>query len=304
MGIGKRIKEARNALSLTQEELAKKLGITKGAVANYENETSHPKEPIMYKLFEVLNVDANYLFQDVVKIPEKLNDITFSEFDIIKKYRSLDDIGKNHIDEVLKWESDRIKRDSEKDRIILELQKDDTIEANNHIIPYYPYLASAGSGQIIFESSPPSHYIELPDLPKYKNVSYAIGVNGDSMEPKFHFGNILLIESISQISIGEIGIFLVDGETFVKKLGNGELVPLNKKHKAIPLTESSQCLGRVLGILDEDDIVDDEPYIINGVGFAAEKGMGKDNDDQRRLADILSKKLLEKYSTRKDEKPR
>ena len=46
MGIGKRIKEARNALNMTQEELAKKLGVTKGAIANYENETSHPKEPI------------------------------------------------------------------------------------------------------------------------------------------------------------------------------------------------------------------------------------------------------------------
>lgn len=32
MGIGKRIKEARNALNMTQEELAKKLGVTKGAM--------------------------------------------------------------------------------------------------------------------------------------------------------------------------------------------------------------------------------------------------------------------------------
>lgn len=44
MGIGKRIKELRNESNLTQEELAKKIGVTKGAIANYENETSHPKE--------------------------------------------------------------------------------------------------------------------------------------------------------------------------------------------------------------------------------------------------------------------
>ena len=78
MGIGKRIKEARNALNMTQEELAKKLGVTKGAIANYENETSHPKEPIMYKLFEALNVDANYLFQDVVNLPQRNNNVTIS----------------------------------------------------------------------------------------------------------------------------------------------------------------------------------------------------------------------------------
>ena len=101
MGIGKRIKEARNALNMTQEELAKLLGVTKGAVANYENETSHPKEPIMYKMFDALSVDANYLFQDVVNIPKKVNDVTFSEFELIKKYRELDTHGKELIDIIL-----------------------------------------------------------------------------------------------------------------------------------------------------------------------------------------------------------
>ena len=108
MGIGKRIKEARNALNMTQEELAKILGVTKGAVANYENETSHPKEPVMYKMFDALQVDANYLFQDVVNIPSKVNDVTFAEYDHIKKYRNLDDPGRSHVDAVLQWEADRM----------------------------------------------------------------------------------------------------------------------------------------------------------------------------------------------------
>ena len=84
MGIGKRIKEARLALDMTQEELANILGVTKGAVANYENETSHPKEPIMYKMFTALNVDANYLFQDVVNLPSKNKEISLAEYEHIK----------------------------------------------------------------------------------------------------------------------------------------------------------------------------------------------------------------------------
>lgn len=107
MGIGKRIKEARNALGMTQEELAKLLGVTKGAVANYENETSHPKEPVMYKMFDALQVDANYLFQDVVNIPKKINDVTFSEFEHIKKYRNLDYHGKEVVDFLLEKEYER-----------------------------------------------------------------------------------------------------------------------------------------------------------------------------------------------------
>ena len=58
----------------------------------------------MYKLFECLHVDANYLFQDVVKVPPKTNDVTISEYEHIKKYRSLDKAGQEHVDTVLAWE--------------------------------------------------------------------------------------------------------------------------------------------------------------------------------------------------------
>ena len=67
MGIGKRIKERRESLGLTQAQLAEKLGVTNGAIANYENEVSHPKEPILYKLLEALECEPNYLFQDQMK---------------------------------------------------------------------------------------------------------------------------------------------------------------------------------------------------------------------------------------------
>lgn len=86
MGIGNRIKEARLHLGYTQEELAKLLGVTKGAVANYELETSHPKEPIMYKLFDALQVDANYLFQDEMGSSYPMK-ISYNEMEHIKKYR-------------------------------------------------------------------------------------------------------------------------------------------------------------------------------------------------------------------------
>lgn len=67
MGIGKRIKIRREQLGLTQAELASLLKITPSAVTNYENDTSHPKEKVLYKLFDVLQCDANYLFKDEIK---------------------------------------------------------------------------------------------------------------------------------------------------------------------------------------------------------------------------------------------
>jgi len=68
MGIGKRLKEARERAGLTQEELGRKIGVTGSSITNYEKETSHPKEPIMYKLIDVLDIEPNFLFQDCVKL--------------------------------------------------------------------------------------------------------------------------------------------------------------------------------------------------------------------------------------------
>ena len=61
MGIGKRIKELRERAGLTQEELAQRLGVTPSAVGNYEREVSHPKENVLYRLFEALSCEPNEL---------------------------------------------------------------------------------------------------------------------------------------------------------------------------------------------------------------------------------------------------
>lgn len=232
MGIGKRIKEARERLGMTQNELADLVGVTGSAITNYEKETSHPKEPIMYKLFDALQVDANYLFQDVVNVPKKMNDVTFAEFEHIKKYRDLDDHGKEIVDIILEKEHERC--------MVAPAQS-----APGRIIQYYHRLASAGNGQFVFDDLP-ADLIEIPDNPEYKDVKYAIGVNGSSMEPLYHDGDILLVKPAEDIPVGKIGIFLVDGQSYVKKRGKDKLISLNKEYNDIPLGEDSQCLGEVV----------------------------------------------------------
>ena len=64
MSVGIRIKERREQLSLTQTELAEMIGVTKGAIGNYESGVSKPRESILVQLCEALKVDPNYLYQD------------------------------------------------------------------------------------------------------------------------------------------------------------------------------------------------------------------------------------------------
>lgn len=101
MGIGIRIKEARERLNLTQKELAKLVGVTTSAITNYEKDTSHPKEAVLYSLLSVLNVDANFLFQDYISCSEPISP---EELEHIKKYRSLDRRGREAVDNVLEHE--------------------------------------------------------------------------------------------------------------------------------------------------------------------------------------------------------
>ena len=72
MGIGKRIKEARINKNMKQEDLAKLIGVSPSAIGNYETEISHPKETVLYKLFEALEVDPNFLFQDEVSLKNRI----------------------------------------------------------------------------------------------------------------------------------------------------------------------------------------------------------------------------------------
>lgn len=75
MSIGSRLKDARIGQKLTQEELARAVGVTKGAIGNYETGVSSPKEPVLIKLMEVLNIDANYIYQDYMTMPENAREI-------------------------------------------------------------------------------------------------------------------------------------------------------------------------------------------------------------------------------------
>lgn len=232
MGIGYRIKEARESLGLTQTELGNLVGVTGSAITNYEKETSHPKEQVIYKLMEHLNVDANYLFQDVIKPTVKEIQITPAERIYLNKYHNLDDYGKELVKTVLEKESERVKK----------FGKLSSPSAQLRIYTYMNKIASAGTG--FYFDDIPTDTIEAP----YKEgADFIIGVSGDSMEPTFFDGDLLYVSKQENVKIGDIGIFIVNNECFVKEVGENELISHNPNAKNIPGKENVICVGKVLG---------------------------------------------------------
>ena len=124
MSIGSRIKELRTKRGITQEELAQKIGVTKGAIGNYENGVSSPKIELMYKLFDALDCDANYLHQDDMKNSIYKDTATPEEFEkLVKPYRNLDDYGRETIDMVIVRETGRVANSKESTDTIAHLQQ-------------------------------------------------------------------------------------------------------------------------------------------------------------------------------------
>lgn len=108
MSIANRIKEKRESLNMSRAELAEALNITPAAIGNYENGVSTPKETILFKLMEVLQCDANYLFQDDFSIPDNDFIISVSEQQLLEKYRVLDEYGKSSVNDAINKEMKRI----------------------------------------------------------------------------------------------------------------------------------------------------------------------------------------------------
>ena len=242
MSFGTRLKARREQLGITQPQLAEMLGVSKGAIGNYETDANSPKATILFKVFDVLKCDANYLFQDEMgnSYPMK---VSYDEYESIKKYRNLDDHGKELVNFTLNKETERIEKYGKLGEV-----SHPVTSFPMRLISYYFKNASAGTGQLVIDNLPDKD-IEIPDKPEYRNVSYAIGVNGSSMEPAFQDGDILLVEATREIEIGDIGIFQINNECFVKKLGEKELISLNKDYKNIPLDETAATLGKVIGKL-------------------------------------------------------
>lgn len=235
MSIGDRIKEAREHKNLSRSELAEKANVTMSAISNYENSISSPKEPVLLKLMDILDIDANFLFQDMVE--KKPSVLTPSESTMIDKYRKLDTLSKELVDIVIDKELERSTNDYTLNDNVVDFE-------NYKEIPCYPRLASAGTGEYLFDDIP-TNTIKI-DTREYPKADYAIQVNGDSMEPTFYDGDTLIVERNAVPEIGKTGIFIVDGMGYVKRLGNGELLSDNKAYESI-VGEYGKCLGKVLG---------------------------------------------------------
>lgn len=122
------------------------------------------------------------------------------------------------------------------------------VKSDEHIIPFpsrtaamYDVRPSAGTGQFLDSSS-----YEMVTVPEYvpDSATFGLHVCGDSMEPTLGDGQEIWVHQQPTLENGDVGIFLLDGNAYVKeyRLDNtgAYLVSHNKAYAPIPITEYSE----------------------------------------------------------------
>lgn len=246
MTFGEKIRNARKAKDYTQKQLADKIGAKHNSVSDWENNKNMPDPNTIEFLCGVLEITPNYLLD--------ASEEEFCPFEklFIKKYRNLDDFGKESVEIVLNRETERVEGIRQQKEHIEKLKSEASLEIfPTRIWAYYGKIASAGTSVEFADMVAGTK--EFPVTKENKNADYTIGVNGDSMKPLYNDGDVVFVEHTTNLHTGDIGIFQKDNNIYIKQVGENCLISLNPNYKIIKIEDDIRVWGKVLGKAVEPD---------------------------------------------------
>ncbi len=234
IALGKTLQEARIALGLKQSDIANQLGCTSANISSWERGKSKIDIDSFAELCKIYHIDFSKTLERLNPIQNSsIEQLDFYEQEHINKYRSLDEYGKKAVDGLLNTEYERCTTPTTEQSII-------------HL-PKSIFKPSAGSGNWLDEQQLES--VSVLDTPQARKANLILEVDGDSMSPMYESGDNVLVNTKANVAVGDIGIFIVDGSGYIKKLGTDRLISVNPEYDDIFPTEYSdfRCVGKVLG---------------------------------------------------------
>ena len=262
-----RIKQVKAEKKITNERLSELTGIPLSTVSKIlAGISDSPKLSNMVLIARALGCTLDYI---VSGTPQNNNNYTLTdhEIELVEKYRQLDGYGKDLVDIVTQKELDRVGMISEKSVIAPKSYFEEKQTTAKILVPTKPFSqeksgssstrpvllydlpVSAGPGVYLDEAL--ADTIMIPDNDKTASTSFALRISGNSMEPKYNDGDIVLVEEAKNVGVGELGIFILDGNGYFKKYGGDRLISLNAEYGDIMLKDyvEAVCCGRVVGKL-------------------------------------------------------
>ncbi len=215
------LKKFKSESKVTYKTISEKSGIPLTTIEKlFSGRTKDPKLTTVDKIAACFGYSA----ADLIESKDML---THDESILINNYRKLDMIGRSRVDKLTASEVERVRAESEKKYPVL----------------YFDFPVSAGTGEFLdYETA---RIIEL-DSEVPKATSFVLRVAGDSMEPRFYDGDLVCVHSTKELDYGDIGIFSIQGNVYIKEYSPNGLVSLNPKYDIIKGSDQIIPLGRVL----------------------------------------------------------
>ena len=159
------------------------------------------------------------------------------ELNIIKKYRALDPYGQKAVSSILDIEYARVQ----------EPPEEEVIQTNCIVITMYEDAVSAGTGEFLNDGK--CVEITVDDTPLTERADFVLRVSGDSMQPTYYDGDKVLVENTEELRYGDIGIFILNGEGYIKEYRPEGLYSHNTKYGTIKVTDDDniKIVGKVIG---------------------------------------------------------
>lgn len=275
MGLEK-IKQLSKIKNVSLDELSDISGVPKSTINKIINGiTENPGYKTILSLAHALSLSADE-FIDLLDLGLEEPKFSSSDKELISKYKSLDSFGRRVVKSVLDIELDRYnqfkQQQTEQHKAELQYTKEESEEqpglyarrirrggvANNAPpIPkkehkmtklnHFEGAYGAGGGQINDNATMITIEVSEDDVPEGADTT--IDIAGDSMEPTLSDGDVVYVQHTNQLEIGDIGVFYLDGQNFIKEYGGDELISHNPEYAPIQISEFSTFViqGKVLG---------------------------------------------------------
>ena len=255
MQYGEIIRRRRTVLGLNQAELAERIGVSRNTVAGWETNHSRPDLGTLPALCCALGISLNAFFG-----LEKKR--TAEENRVLEVFSALEAQDR----ESILWQMEALR-----DRRAEQRRMSESVPIPKVVTLFRNELgAAAGFGAALGEAQG-ERMILLADRDT-ERADEVITVCGRSMEPTFYDGDQVLVQHTKDLREGEIGIFLVDNEGYIKEYRKDGLHSHNPEYRTMTFHEdqSVRCLGRVIGKVKEEQIPTKEQ--INRIAEAERAG--------------------------------
>lgn len=233
MSLNEFINKRRKEFNMSIDDLVAGSGIPKGTLSKITaGINTNPTLSTVETLCKALKCSIN----DAVGYDSETDSFSSSELKMIKKYRTLDKHGKKIVDFVLNEEYDRSTE-----------QNEEVIQTNCIVLTMYEDPVSAGTGEYLADGR--CVEVTVDETPLTERADFILRVSGDSMEPTYYDGDKVLVEKLKTLDIGDIGIFILNGQGYIKEYSPDGLLSHNKKYGIIRIGESDRCdiVGKVIG---------------------------------------------------------